>query len=297
VVKPEDDVDVVVLEINREKQEISLGLKQTGANPWDEVEGRYPPGTKVSGVVRNLTNYGAFVELEEGIDGLLHVSDMSWTKKIAHPSEVYEKDDVVEAVVLSVDQERKRVALGTKQLQSDPWESEIPSKFKAEDEITGTVTKLTNFGAFVEIAPGVEGLLHVSEMTTEPDKNPEDLVSQGDEVKVRVLRVEQEERKIGLSMIEPGERPDPPAEEAPAEEAPAEESPAEEAPAEEAPAEEAPAEEAPAEEASAEEPPAEESPAEEAPAEEPPAEESPAEEPPAEEAPAEEAPVEETPDA
>ncbi|MCI0343797.1 MAG: 30S ribosomal protein S1 [Planctomycetales bacterium] len=201
VVKPGDVVEVCVLDLNREKQEMSLGIKQTESNPWEKVEEKYPVGKEVEGVVRTLTNYGAFIELEEGIDGLLHVSDLSWTKKVAHPSEILKKGDPVKAVVLSVDKERKRVALGVKQLSSDPWEGDIPGRFHAGDVIEGTVTKLTNFGAFVEIAPGLEGLLHVSEMSDKKVKGPEEIVQQGTKVKVKVLRVEPADRKIGLSMV------------------------------------------------------------------------------------------------
>ncbi len=201
VVKPGDVVEVCVLDLNREKQEMSLGIKQTESNPWEQVEEKYPVGKQVEGIVRTLTNYGAFIELEEGIDGLLHVSDLSWTKKVAHPSEILKKGDPVKAVVLSVDKERKRVALGVKQLAPDPWEGDIPGRFHAGDVIEGTVTKLTNFGAFVEIEPGLEGLLHVSEMSDKKLKGPEEIVQQGSKVKVKVLRVEPADRKIGLSMI------------------------------------------------------------------------------------------------
>ncbi len=231
-----DSVDVVVLDINQEKQEISLGMKQTEINPWSLVEQNYPAGTKVDGKVRNLTNYGAFIEIEEGIDGLLHISDMSWTKKISHPSEMIKKGDQLETVVLSVDQNRKRVALGLKQLKQDPWEEAIPVKFHSGDVVSGKVTKLTNFGAFVELEDDLEGLLHISELADHKVKNPEEVLKVGETVEVRILRVDASERKIGLSL----EGKEPPVEgAAPAEAAPAEAAPAE-APAEEAPAEEAP---------------------------------------------------------
>ena len=139
----------MVLDINQEKQEISLGMKQTQSNPWDKVADRYPPGALVKGRVRNLTNYGAFVEIEEGIDGLLHVSDMSWTRKIGHPSEVVEKGQEVECKVVSVDQERRRIALGLKQMDEDPWETDIPNRYQPGQRVTGKVTKITNFGVFV----------------------------------------------------------------------------------------------------------------------------------------------------
>jgi len=195
-----DIVEVVVLNINEEKQEISLGMKQTEANPWTQVEEKYPPGTVIKGRVRNLTNYGAFVELEEGIDGLLHVSDMSWTKKINHPSEILKKGDKVEAVVLSVSEDKKRVALGLKQLVKDPWTDDIPARYKPGDVVEGKVTKLTSFGAFVELEPDLEGLLHISEMSDEKIEKPEEAVRVGQEVKVTILRVDPEGRKIGLSL-------------------------------------------------------------------------------------------------
>jgi small subunit ribosomal protein S1 len=194
-----DDVEVVVLALNKEKQEISLGMKQVQPNPWDQVAAKYPPGTIVKGVVRNLTNYGAFVELEEGIDGLLHVSDMSWTRKIGHPNELIEKGQQLECQVLSVDQDKKRIALGLKQLRKDPWETDIPSKYQPGDMVKGKVTKLTNFGVFVELEPGLEGLLHISELADHKVENPEDEVAVGDDVEVKILRVDAGDRKIGLS--------------------------------------------------------------------------------------------------
>jgi small subunit ribosomal protein S1 len=194
-----DEIEVQVLAINKEKQEISLGMKQVLPNPWDKVAERYPPGTVISGVVRNLTNYGAFIEIEEGIDGLLHVSDMSWVRKVAHPSEVVSKGDKVTCVVLNVDQERKRIALGLKQMNNDPWEGDIPGRYKPGEIKKGKVTKLTNFGVFVELEPGLEGLLHISELSEQKVESPEDVVNVGDEVEVKVLRVDAADRKIGLS--------------------------------------------------------------------------------------------------
>jgi small subunit ribosomal protein S1 len=194
-----DKIEVQVLNINKDKQEISLGMKQCQPNPWDKVAERYPPNTQVTGTVRNLTNYGAFVEIEEGIDGLLHVSDMSWVRKVAHPSEVVQKGDKVKCVVLNVDQERKRVALGLKQLASDPWETDIPGRYHPSQVVVGKVTKLTNFGVFVELEPGLEGLLHISELADHKVENPEDVVKVGDPIEVKVLRVDPAERKIGLS--------------------------------------------------------------------------------------------------
>ncbi len=195
----DDEITVVVLGINKEKQEISLGMKQTQENPWDKVADRYPPGAMVKGTVRNLTNYGAFIEIEEGIDGLLHVSDMSWTRKISHPSEVVEKGQVLECKVLSVDQQRRRIALGLKQLNEDPWATDIPSKYQPGQLVTGTVTKLTNFGVFVGLEDGLEGLLHISELADHKVENPEDVVKVGEKIEVKILRVDTDERKIGLS--------------------------------------------------------------------------------------------------
>jgi small subunit ribosomal protein S1 len=194
-----DEIEVVVLGINKEKQEISLGMKQTQENPWDKVADRYPPGSSVTGTVRNLTNYGAFIEIEEGIDGLLHVSDMSWTRKISHPSEVVEKGQTVECRVLSVDQDRRRIALGLKQLSEDPWAKDIPGKYEPGQVVTGTVTKITNFGVFVGLENGLEGLLHISELADHKVENPEDVVQVGQQIEVKILRVDSDERKIGLS--------------------------------------------------------------------------------------------------
>lgn len=294
LVNADQEVDIVVLDISHEKQEISLGMKQAESNPWDLVDEHYPVGTIIEGSVRNLTSYGAFVEIEEGIDGLLHVSDMSWTKKVTHPSEVVKKGDAVRAVVLSVDKEKKRIALGVKQLTPDAWLEEIPNKFHLGDLLSGYVTKTTSFGAFVKMDEDLEGLLHISELADHKIESPEEVLTAGMKVEVRVIRVDIEERKIGLSFVhaefdenakflgedgkplssqaddtdegsgeEPAGESEASMEEAPAEEAPAEEAPAEEAPAEDAPAEEAPAEEAPEEEAAAEEAPATEASADE----------------------------------
>ena len=194
-----DEVDVVVLGINKDKQEISLGMKQTQANPWDNVTEKYPVDTTITGTVRNLTNYGAFIEMEEGVDGLLHVSDMSWTRKISHASEMLKKGMELECRVISVDEDRKRIALGLKQLSDDPWETTIPEKYRVNSIVKGVVTKITNFGVFVELESELEGLLHVSELSDQKVENPETLVSVGDELEVRVLRVDIDDRKIGLS--------------------------------------------------------------------------------------------------
>jgi len=199
VVQPDDEVEVIILGINKEKQEISLGMKQTQENPWDRVAQRYPVGSVVQGTVRNLTNYGAFIEIEEGIDGLLHISDMSWTRKISHPSEMVEKGQQLQCRVLTVDQERHRIALGLKQMTEDPWASDIPNKYQPGQIVKGTVTKITNFGVFVGLEDGLEGLLHISELADHKVENPEEVVKVGDVIEVKVLRVDPEERKIGLS--------------------------------------------------------------------------------------------------
>ena len=178
----------------------------------------------ITGTVRNLTNYGAFIEIEEGIDGLLHVSDMSWVRKVSHPSEVVNKGDTVKCVVLNVDQERKRVALGLKQMASDPWEGDIPGRYHPGDVKTGKVTKLTNFGVFVELEAGLEGLLHISELSDHKIDSPEEVVKVGDEIEVKVLRVEPKDRKIGLSRKNlhggPEEEPGEPTAESPEEGSP-----------------------------------------------------------------------------
>ena len=199
LVQVDDEVEVVVLGINKEKQEISLGMKQTQSNPWDKVSESYPPGQLVEGRVRNLTNYGAFIEIEEGIDGLLHVSDMSWTRKIGHPSEMVEKGQNIKCKVLNIDTERRRIALGLKQMEEDPWATDIPSKYQPGELIKGKVTKITNFGVFVGLEDGLEGLLHISELSDQKIENPEDICKVGDELEVKILRVDIDDRKIGLS--------------------------------------------------------------------------------------------------
>ena len=210
-----DEVEIVVLEIDKAKQEISLGMKQAEVNPWTLVKEKYPPGTVITGLVRNLTNYGAFVEIEEGIDGLLHVSDLSWTRKIGHPSELIKKSQELQCVVLAVDEEKMRVALGLKQLTEDPWLRSIPEHYVPGQIVKGKVTKLTNFGVFVELEDDLEGLLHVSELADHKVENPQDVVKVGEEIEVKILRVDGEERKIGLSLkraqwaAEEGTRPEP----------------------------------------------------------------------------------------
>ncbi|MHC4775505.1 MAG: 30S ribosomal protein S1, partial [Planctomycetota bacterium] len=198
LINADDEVDVVVLDINRDKHEISLGIKQTEVNPWELVAEKYPAGTIIEGTIRNLANYGAFVEIEPGIDGLLHVSDISWTEKISHPNEKFKKGDSVKCVVLDIDQDKQRVGLGLKQLSEDPWLRAIPDAYKPGMVVHGRVTKITNFGVFVELEEGLEGLLHISELSDHKVETPQDVVKAGDEVDVKILRVDTDERKIGL---------------------------------------------------------------------------------------------------
>ena len=199
LVKIGDEIEVAVLGIDKNGEQMSLGMKQTQKNPWEQVQERYPTDKVVTGKVRNLTNYGAFIELEEGIDGLLHVSDMSWTRKISHPSEMLEKGQEVTCKILSVDTDRRRIALGLKQMAQDPWASDIPSRYQPGQVVRGKVTKITTFGVFVGLEDGLEGLLHISELADHKVENPESVVKVGEEVEVKVLRVDTEDRKIGLS--------------------------------------------------------------------------------------------------
>ncbi len=194
------EIDVVVLDVNKDKQEISLGVKQTEVNPWELVAQKYPPGTVIEGMVRNLASYGAFVEIEPGIDGLLHVSDLSWTKKLSHPNEMLKKGDKVSCVVMEVDQSKQRVSLSVKHLTKDPWVEAIPGAYQPGMIVRGKVTKITNFGVFVELEEGLEGLLHISELADHKVENPEDIVKANDDVEVKILRVDTDERKIGLSL-------------------------------------------------------------------------------------------------
>src|SRR5687768_2174344 len=200
VVTQGQKAQVKVLDINKDKQEISLGMKQVEENPWERVAEKYPPKSVIEGKVRNIANYGAFVEIEEGIDGLLHVSDLSWTKKIGHPSEILKKSEDIEAVVLSVDQDKQRIALGLKQMQEDPWVSVIPQNYRPGMVVHGTVTKIANFGVFVELEPGLEGLLHISEISDQKIEKPEEALKVGQDLEVKILRVDSDERKIGLSL-------------------------------------------------------------------------------------------------
>ena len=199
LVQIDDEIEVVVLGINKDKQEISLGMKQTQENPWDQVADRYPPGSDRQGHGPQPDQLRRLHRDRRRIDGLLHVSDMSWTRKISHPNEMVEKGQELECRVLSVDQDRRRIALGLKQLTDDPWATDIPGKYQPGQIVKGTVTKITNFGVFVGLENGLEGLLHISELADHKVENPEDVVKVGEEIEVKVLRVDADERKIGLS--------------------------------------------------------------------------------------------------
>lgn len=199
VLKQGQEVEAVVLGINREEQKISLGLRQLETNPWDIAHEKYPPGTKVSGPIRNLTSYGAFLELEEGLDGMIHVSDMSWTRKINHPSEVLKKGDQVDAVVLEVDRANQRISLGMKQLGTDPWES-IDKLFKVGDLISGKVTKLASFGAFIGLPNDIDGLVHISQVSEERVDKIKNVLKVGQDVTARVIKIDRADRRIGLSI-------------------------------------------------------------------------------------------------
>jgi small subunit ribosomal protein S1 len=196
-----DEVDVIVLDVNRGAKRISLGMKQVEPDPWATIEERYRPGTRVSGRVRNLTDFGAFVELEPGVDGLLHISDMSWTRNVGHPSEVLKKGQEIETQILNVDRENKRISLGLKQIQPDPWTT-VAQRYPMGSRVTGKVVRLTDFGAFVELEPGVDGLLHISQMSHRPINRPDEIVNVGDELTLLVIRVDPNERRIGLSLKE-----------------------------------------------------------------------------------------------
>ena len=193
------EVEAVVLGVNKADQKISLGVRQLEPNPWDEIEQRYVIGKQVRGQVRNMTAYGAFVELEEGIDGMVHVSDLSWTKKINHPSEVLKKGDEVDAVVIDIDKANQRISLGMKQLESDPWK-EIEGKFKVGDLVKGTVSKIANFGAFIELPGDIDGLVHISQISEDRVEKVKDVLKPGQEVEARVIKIDKTERRLGLSI-------------------------------------------------------------------------------------------------
>lgn len=193
------EVEAVVLNVNRDEQKISLGIRQTESNPWTKVQEKFPIGSRIKGTVRNFTSYGAFVELEPGIDGMIHVSDMSWTRKVNHPSEVLKKGDEVEAVVLEVDAANQRISLGLKQAQNDPW-SNISARFKVGQIVKGKISKLASFGAFVEIEEGIDGLVHISQISEERVQKVRDALTPGQDVEARVIKIDAVERRIGLSI-------------------------------------------------------------------------------------------------
>ncbi len=199
IVQKGDEVEAIVLSVQKEEGKISLGIKQTEKNPWDDVEKKFPIGSSVTAEIRNLTNYGAFVELEPGIDGLIHISDLSWIKKVSHPSEVLKKGDKVEAVVLSVDKESKKITLGVKQLSNNPWET-IEKTMPVGTLVKGIVSKITAFGAFVELDNGIEALVHVTELSDQPFGKVEDVVNKGEEVTAKVIKLDPEHKKIALSI-------------------------------------------------------------------------------------------------
>lgn len=201
VVKKGDEVEAIVLSVQKEEGKISLGIKQTEHNPWDDVEKKYPVDHNVKAEIRTLTNYGAFVELEPGVEGLIHISDLSWIKKVSHPSEVLRKGDIVDAVILSVDKESKKITLGVKQLSTNPWES-IEKTMPVGSLVKGKVTKITAFGAFVELDSGIEGLIHVTELSDQAFGKVEDVVSKGDDVTAKVIKLDPEHKKIALSIKE-----------------------------------------------------------------------------------------------
>jgi small subunit ribosomal protein S1 len=201
IVNVGDEVDVVVLDVNRSAKRISLGMKQVEPDPWATIDERYRVGNRVTGKVRNLTDFGAFIELEPGVDGLLHISDMSWTRNVGHPSEVLKKGQELETQILNIDKENKRISLGLKQVQPDPWTT-VALRYPMGSRVTGKVVRLTDFGAFVELEAGVDGLLHISQMSNRPVATPGEIVNVGDELTLLVIRVDPNERRIGLSLKE-----------------------------------------------------------------------------------------------
>lgn len=195
----DEEVDVVVLNVNKDEQKIALGMRQTEENPWDTVRSRYPVGSHIKGKVRNFTSYGAFVELEDGIDGMIHVSDMSWTRKINHPTELLEKGQEVEAVVLEVDPQSNRISLGIKQASGDPWSS-ISAKYKVGQIVKGKVSKVASFGAFVEIEEGIDGLVHISQLSDHHVEKVRDVLDVGQDIEARIVKIDTADRRIGLSI-------------------------------------------------------------------------------------------------
>jgi len=199
VVSIGDAVEAVVLDIKPENRRISLGMKQVVSNPWDVISEKYPVGTTIEGKIKNITDFGLFIGIDEGIDGLVHISDISWTKRIKHPSELYNKGDVIQAIVLDIEKEHERFSLGIKQLQTDPWTT-VAERYEVGKEITGTVTNITDFGVFIELEEGIEGLVHVSEISTEKIKTPVGKFNIGDVITAKVMNINSDERRIGLSI-------------------------------------------------------------------------------------------------
>jgi len=204
VVQVGDQVEAMVLDVQKDARKISLGLRQTLANPWELIAQQFPKGTKIKGKVRNMTSYGAFVQIQDDIDGMIHVSDMSWTRKVNHPSEVLQRGQEIEAVILEIDPAQQRISLGMRQLMDDPWAS-IEQYYHVGDVVEGQVTKLASFGAFVELANGVDGLIHISQLSGERVNRVRDVVNVGDTVKARVVKIDAEERRIGLSLKDASE--------------------------------------------------------------------------------------------
>ncbi len=199
IVNVGDEIEAVVLSIDPEKRRISLGMKQVEPNPWDSLIDKYPVGTKIEGEIKNITDFGLFVGIENDIDGLVHISDISWSKRLKHPGEIYKKGETIQAVVLNLDTQNQRFSLGIKQLNEDPWKN-ISQKLMINDHVTGTVTNITDFGAFIELEDGVEGLVHISEITSDKNKKAEDVLKVGETVTAKVLNINDEDRKIGLSI-------------------------------------------------------------------------------------------------
>ena len=199
MVKPGDEVEVIILGVDEEKKRISLGMKQVKPNPWELVAEKFPEGTVIEGAIKNITEFGMFIGIEDGIDGLIHVSDISWTKKIRHPTEVYQVGDMVQAKVLTVDQENEKFTLGVKQLTEDPW-SYVPDKYPVGSLVDGLITNITDFGVFVEVEEGIEGLVHVSEISNKKVKAPSEMFKEGVSIQAKVIHVSAEERRLGLSI-------------------------------------------------------------------------------------------------
>jgi small subunit ribosomal protein S1 len=199
VVSVGEEVNAVVLDIKPEARRISLGMKQVAPNPWDVISEKYPIGTTIEGKIKNITDFGIFIGIDEGIDGLVHISDLSWTKRVKHPSELFKKGDVVQAIVLDIEKDNERFSLGIKQLQADPWKS-VAARYRVGSEITGTITNVTDFGVFVELEEGIEGLVHVSEISKEKIKTPVGKFNMGEPITARVMTINSDERRIGLSI-------------------------------------------------------------------------------------------------